>query len=392
MSRLWKRVPQTVRVRCTGRPPALLCLLAFGLTGIIVYRWGYENWTPSDPMPKYTATAYVVERPPTAADGLRIPMVYTDDDCRRAEEAANARAERYVQDHRAEWKRRTEGPCLKAHETVETARRQQTQSEAQLDAFRQQMAEAAAKPQAVGQGPDERPSPPMIDNPEWLDLERQLAELQHRRDNLLADRTPLHPAVQDVTVRIEDLQRQMATISRQIPGKLPSPSEGGEKGKDAAGRQIVEQDQAKLRELTAAVETARQACKDAEAAEKRALEAQQAGPQYAVVYAQVVEIPPTPDYGWRQLVCTTLVAGVLMAFGVGTVSAGAHVEPPVGSVAQVQAAAKAPVVGTIPADDPVPNPRKLSRRQLRRRRMLMAMGLLLIAASPVAAMLGIMGL
>ena len=116
------------------------------------------------------------------------------------------------------------------------------------------------------------------------------------------------------------------------------------------------------------METARRACKDAEAAEKQALAQQQAGPQYAVVYAQAVEIPPTPDYGWRRLMWTTLVAGVLMAFGVGSVSTGASIEPPVGSVAQVQAAAIAPVVGTIPADDPVPDPAKLSRRQSRLRR------------------------
>ena len=100
----------------------------------------------------------------------------------------------------------------------------------------------------------------------------------------------------------------------------------------------------------------------------------------------------TPDYGWRRLVWTALVAGVLMACGVGSVSTGASIEPPVGSVAQVQAAAMAPVVGTIPADKPVPNPAKLSRRQSRLRRTLVAMGLMLIAACPAAAIWGIMGL
>ena len=63
----------------------------------------------------------------------------------------------------------------------------------------------------------------MVDNPEWVELDRQLGELQRRHDDLLKDRTPLHPAVQDLALRIEELQRQMANMPRQIPGKLPSP-------------------------------------------------------------------------------------------------------------------------------------------------------------------------
>ena len=116
--------------------------------------------------------------------------------------------------------------------------------------------------------------------------------------------------------------------------------ERGKASKSAvAGGQIAEQDREKLDELTRAVETARQACKEAEAAEKRALAQQQAGPQYTVVSAQAVEIPPPPDYGWQRLVWTALVAGVLMACGVGSVSTGASIEPPAGSTAEVQAAA-----------------------------------------------------
>ena len=85
---------------------------------------------------------------------------------------------------------------------------------------------------------------------------------------------------------------------------------------------MAEQEQQELAELTAAVESSRQACEAAEAAEKRALAMQQAGPQYSVVYAEADEIPPTPDYGFWRLIGTTLVAGMLMAFGVGFVGRG----------------------------------------------------------------------
>ena len=105
MARLWKRVPQTVRPRSVRRTPVLFCLLVFGLTAIVVYGWGYESWIPTNPRPTYTATAYVVSggREPDRAAGhgeakFASLWLSADNDRRRAEEAANARAERYVQD------------------------------------------------------------------------------------------------------------------------------------------------------------------------------------------------------------------------------------------------------------------------------------------------------
>jgi hypothetical protein len=239
----------------------------------------------------------------------------------------------------------------------------------------------------------------MVENPEWGELDRQVGVLQRRHDEMLEDRTSLHPAVQELALQIEELERQMANTPRHIAANLPSPvargagGEGGLATKAATrGDKIAEQDQKRLGELAAAVTAVRRACRAAEAAEQRALAQQQAGPRYAVVAAQAIEIAPTPDYGWRRLLATALVAGVLMGCGVGSVSAGATIEPPVGSVAEVQAAAIASVVGTIPADEPVTDPAKVGRRQSRLRRTLVAMGLVLIAAGPAAAIWGIMGL
>ena len=62
----------------------------------------------------------------------------------------------------------------------------------------------------------------MVENPEWSELDRQLGVLERRHDEMLNDRTPLHPAVQDLALRIEELQRQVANMPRQIPGKLPT--------------------------------------------------------------------------------------------------------------------------------------------------------------------------
>ncbi len=102
------RMPQTVRPRSARRMPAPLCLVVFCLTAIVVYCWGEEIRIHSSGKAKHTATAYVVERATKAGQSdVRIPIAATDDDPRRAEAAANARADDYVKERRADWQRRT---------------------------------------------------------------------------------------------------------------------------------------------------------------------------------------------------------------------------------------------------------------------------------------------
>ncbi len=81
-----------------------------------------------------------------------------------------------------------------------------------------------------------------------------------------------------------------------------------------------------------------------------------------------------------------------MAFGAGLLSVGASIRPPVASIAEVQAAAGVPILATLPAITPLPSPLWLSRRQTRARRLLVAAGLLLVAACPAAAIWGLMGI
>ena len=277
---------------------------------------------------------------------------------------------------------------LEGPPAAEKARRDLAESESRLDTFRRQLADAAAKPPAAVQQ-QEKPLPPMIDNPEWLDLNSQLTDLQRRHDRLLVDRTPLHPAVQDAVMRIEDLKRRMAAIPQQVVGKQPENPATPDLGPPP--NQIAPQDQAKLVEMTAAAQKARWVCDQAEAAEKQALQEQQAGPLYTVECAQVVTTPPPPDYGWQRLIWTTFVASVLMAFGVGSLSVGTNIEPPAASVADVQADANVAVVGTIPADDPASDP-SMIHRQRRVRRTLIAIGLILIVVCPMVAIWGVNGI
>ena len=413
MSRIWKHVPQTVRPRSTGRTTVLVCVLVFSLTATAVYRWGRLSWTPVDSNPTYTATAYVIPR--GASEEARIPMRHTDANAQRAAEYANSLADRYVRDRRAEWTHQNEGPYLLAREAADKAQREHAQNTARLETFRRQLAEAAEAAEAAAKArlaarPQRPQLSPMIDNPQWLALDRQLSELQQRHDDMLVSRTPLHPAVQDLGTRIAGVKYQLASTPRQIPrdrqipqgyGDATEPSEAAlsannamaSGGADAQTTQLVARaDQEKLESLTIVAEKSSQTCDDAQSAVKRALQEQEGGPQFTIEYAQVVENPPQVDYGWRRLMWATLLTSVLTAFGVGSLSLGATIEPPVASIAQVQADTGVALVGTIPANDPVPDPIAISRRQSLLRHVFVTIGLILIAVCSALAIWGVVGI
>ncbi len=448
MSKPWKRAPLTVRRRSVGLP-VLWCLLASALTAVVVYRWGREHWTPVAAGPAYTATAYVVEGPadgsprptnlrsvPGEGPGLRassaapsdieslsagrphpnplpkgegigsqrVPFTASDDDAERAAEAANGLAAGYVSQRRAEWQRRTEGACAKARQGAETAQRQLAQCEADLDTFRRQLAEAAAKPQAAGQ-PQEKPLlPPMVDNPQWNALQDELSGLRQRREELLLKRTPQHPAVQDVSRRIAGVEEQLAATERQIPNPQAEgavqnvpltlrvrEARHAERDEYNKGEHEKRENQARLDALTAAAAAARQACRQAELVGQQAVREQDGGPRLAVESAEVVRNPLKVDYGWWRLLGTALGSGLVMAFGAGSLALGVGIESPEVSVAEVQADLGEPLLGVIPADDPARTAAKVNR-QRRVRRAAITVGLLLMAVCPLVAVWGVLGI
>lgn len=406
MVTLWKRAATTVRPRSRGGAPLLPCVLLFGLTATAVYRWGGDNWVPVSPHPSYTATAYVVPRvpggPPDVATPTatraedRIPVRYADADPQRAAKIAYAWAERYIHDCTAEWNRRMEEACSKAREMLAKSRQAHARSVARLDAFRRQLvlaAEAAAKARSTVEPP--RPLPPrLVDNPQWLDLDHQLTELQWWHEQLLVDRTPLHPTVRDFAGRIAGFKEQLAAIPRQIPDTQAG--EANAKPPSAPPPMpealVTTTDQETLAELTAAVERTRQACEEAESADAQAIAVRQTVPQFTIDRAKVVEDSSAPDYGWRRLMGTAVMAGLLMAIGIASLWAGAKIEPAVGTIEEVRHDVGAPVVAIIPADNPLPDPAATGRGQVRSRRALIAAGLVLIIASPAIAVWGVVGI
>jgi hypothetical protein len=402
MKKLWPRTSQTVSPRPPETKFTLFGLVILMLTAGILYHWGYRRWTPTHSKPTYAAAAYVIDRRSDASEEKgaqsdsahrhRIPLASTDADRRHAEEAANRLAEQYVADRQAEWKRANEIPRQKAREAVESAQREQAACQSRLEAFRKKLADTSHATIAVESPVVIEPKSTIkSDNPQWIELNRQLEDLRQRRTTLLVDRTPLHPAVQDVAMQIADLERRMTTIPRQIaqpelpkktkPIAVTSPSD----------RQIKEAQARMLNELTFAWQQACETTLRAENAERQIVRQPSHEPQYTIVYARSVEVLPAADDGRQRLLTTTLMIGALGLVAIGILSLGTRIEPPLGSVAEAQACVGVPIVGLVPAEEPAAYSPALSRRRLRVRQLLLTAGSLCMAACPLMALWGVLG-
>jgi len=360
----------------------------FAITATVVNRWGRQHWIPVSRQTTYTATAHAVEKP----TGVTTPFTITDVDPQRAKALANTLAERYAADRLAEWRRSTEDRRQKARESAEKSRQERRENAARLETFERQQREAAQS--LADASRQETPQPATIDNPVWLDLQRQVSDLERRRDQLLVDRTPLHPAVQEIEGQLADVKGQLAATSRQIP-------DDHSKTGDAADAPAIvtppiddlaaKEHQWKLGELAAALEKSRLACKEAERVEKQTSQEQEAAPQFVFQYAEAVQDPPQVDHGWRRLLWTTFASSLLMVFGIASVSLGASIEPPVASIEEVEADLGEPILGVVPADDAAPDVAAI-HRQSQMRRAAITIGVLLILACPLVAIWGVTGI
>jgi len=392
----WKHVPQTIRPRVGGRTRTALCLTAFALTAAVVYDLGLKREpTPAPQPPDFTATVWVVDPSAKSPAAARIPIVYSDSDPQRAKDVVHVLAERYITDRRAQWRHGFDAPLLDAREAIRQSQLARDQAQARLDQFRQS---SAKEPESAPLPPvTTRPKPKSLDNPQWLELDRNLDQLRRIREKLLAGRTAMHPAVQDVEARIADVQRQLADVPRKLTGPSTPDQEAAEiisaPELVPANERRTNENQGKLDAQTAEVKNAEAALRQAKSAEKQILAAMQTEPRFESTDAHLVESKPTMPvtHGRLRLLGTALVAGLLMSLAAASLATGADIDPPVASAAQVHNRAKASVVGILAADDPMPNPHMIHRRKLRVRRVLYAVGILFAAAAPIAAAWGILG-
>ncbi len=441
MFRFWSRGSQTVRPRSSGKVPLLPCLLIFCLTAITVYRWGDErrhnrpvNLGTTYSVPTYTARAYVLEKvvvPDAAAEPrittTRTPITSTDADSRRAVEMANTLAERYVGNCHARWLAKTEEPRLRARQAADRAGRDYIENVARRDALERRLREASAQAAAQATAKANQTNKknetaptieatqplmprPMIDNPRWIELQGQLAKTKRRREQLLADRTPIHPAVLEVDTKIASIQQELAAVPRQIPDPRPEAVEipptpktpktsaaiAGSPADDsvprAAAERIAKEKQRELDDLTVAVEKARQARDKAELAEKQVETLRQSGPQLTIEHARVIQAPGKIENDRQPLMWYTLASGVLMTLGVGLMWLGMGMEPPVTNAVEMEAALGIHVVGMVPAHGPADERKTSLQHRTLVRHTAITLGLLLMIACPLVAFWGIGGM
>ncbi len=378
---------QTVRPRAAIRVPLLTFPLVFAVTALIVAYWGRDRWIPVNEQTTYTTTVRAVETASSAAT----PFTVTDSDPQRAKASADALAERFAAQRVAKWRRNKADESQRAHDLAEKARQKCRENADLLSALERQRPE---KPPVSAESVKPPPQPEMIDNPLWLDLHRQIGELEARREQLLIDRTPRHPAVREIDERLAETTEQLAATARRIPDSRASgdrPAAAPAIVPPASDGPAARQYEQKLAELTAALEKSRLACQQAERAEEQAGQQLAATPQFTFAQREIVQNLPQTDYGWYRLLWTTFASGLLMAVGVCSVFLGTGIDPPVASIDEIEEYLNEPILGTLPSDGPPPNLRAIDR-ETQLRRAFIAFGTILILACPVVAVWGIAGI
>jgi hypothetical protein len=365
---------KTVRRRSIAWAAIPSFLLAFGVVAFGVYSLG-KSQVESDisaEEPRFTATVYVSD--PTF--GSPVPIVWSDDTAKKAEDEARVIAQCYVNDQLTAWQERADAALQEAKSGTQQAKERHEANMVKLDVLRRAMATPAVKEKS------ETVAPTMVRNPLWTDLDRKLTMFEARKTQLLVNRTPQHPFVVEVSDRIAEVQRQLAKVPREIAANDSARPDRSNSDKASS------REEAELGALVAATNASRRVWEDAQETEKKVAAAQQQTPKYSVLRTELTEAVPVLDTSFR-LVRMSFAAGLMMAMGVGALVWGIRLAPVVGTSLDVQLAALAPVLAVAPAASPIPHPEKLARQQYSNRRFLMALGILLMLACPIATFLAI---
>ena len=338
---------------------------------------------PAESPGQVRGTLRVVAVETSSPDQLRISISSTDPDRDRAVRLVNNLAGQYAQQRRAALEATLSRSYFEARNAAELAHREFLEATGQLEAFLAghfEKSPGETEPEAGGPvattppaaGPAAANPSRIIDNPEWVELDRQLADLQRQRAQLLVERMQAHPEVQDIDVRIARLQEHLASVPMQI---VEEPGEGREDLPPAAGEAARQPPLAQdPSTMPAQGDPADRPREHAEAArqfwakkgardraeqtwdrlaleERRAWEEQRKVPQIDVQLAEAGEISESADPRPRVLLAA-LIAGLAMATGVGMLWSGFAGDSPLATLAQAQAALPVPIVGAIAATGP----------------------------------------
>jgi len=276
----------------------------------------------------------------------------------------NVVASAYAQCCRSQWKMEVEQACFTTQEKVREARRAVETADARWESLRQRQDERTA---AAGKKP-EASAPALVENPQWTEAARRLAELEEKRRVLLFNRTPLHPSVQEIEMRIGEARREMSSIPEKIaqwsPGVQSSPT----------------LPPVALEELESARQSSTAAhgqLQKAEDAARSALAARSGDLRIDVEPADALPPIVATRRCTPKLLVTVLLAAATSAIGLGMIALGAALEPTIAGIGELQGLLPVPVLGVVPAVNPSQPVRSNNRRRVVRCIAILA-GLLLL--------------
>ncbi|MGO9110036.1 MAG: hypothetical protein ACLP9L_12460 [Thermoguttaceae bacterium] len=252
----------------------------------------------------------------------------------------NVVASAYLQACRAQWKLHLEQAYSAAEEKVRQTERNAFEAQTRFELVRDRRLRALANLAPVAP-----PQPATMENPRWTEICHRLADLEERRKVLLLERTPLHPSVQEIEMRIADVRREMASIPPKITQEspvvsLPStlPPDAPAAAEVQAAQQVAEQLQQDLQQ--------------AQAIERAALTARGEELNMDLLAAESLPPPPAPPRATPAILGKALVTATTAVVGLGMISMGVSLEPVLSSISELQALLPAPIVGVIPAVHP----------------------------------------
>ena len=329
-----------------------------------------------------------IDGSPLGGKCLRLRLVWPK--AHEAVKLLNVLGERYANQYRAAWSNENESEYRAAKTAAEHAGQGFDEAIAQLEFFQQCLdfvqqgeSESPAEltreirqpPTPPGQSAAENAAQPLrddsdIENPAWISMQKDLVELRNKEAKLLEKRTPLHPEVRFLQEQIRDCEMRIAATSRWIhaAGDLRPVEEIGAYSplpSITAPEAKVRNDQSRtnnaelLAELENQVQAAGQAYRAAVARERTVFGQRKAAPEITVRVREprkIAAISKTPAprlFGW--------LAGVIMAVGVGLICTGKAIEPPVGSIDELQRLADVPIVGVVPSYNPTVDPQVVKR-------------------------------
>ncbi|MCC6125472.1 MAG: hypothetical protein IT426_10945 [Pirellulales bacterium] len=318
--------------------------------------------------------------------------------------------QQYAERYRAAWMTGCERECTAARTVSDRAKRDYEDAVAVLDLFQayldcQEAAEDASLNRQVHPPLSTLHSPhtkensaelprdeSKIENTEWLKLQNDLAAMREKEAKLLEKRTALHPEVVYLKEQIYECETLLAITVRWLSTEnalhpteeigpstpLQTPREGRPEEGTVAQIQREQQD-AEDAEFLAQLEeqavTAALAHREAVARERTSLAQRNLAPEIGVrvwMPPKVAAKTPSPSpLGW--------LAGAMIGLGVGLICTGKSIEPPIGSVEELQRLTATPIIGVVPSYNPAVDPRSVKRRKRIFRWGLFISGLMMFA-------------